>query len=177
MSFTTGMQGKLAAPVNQSERIIILDSLRGIAILGILLMNIPGFALPDPVLHDPSVLNEWGTINFKTWNFVQWFPEGTQRAIFSMLFGAVILLFIGGKEKKLNGMMPADYFFRRQLWLIVFSLFDVFVLLWSGDILLDYACLGMIMFAFRNHAAQAPTRSRTVPSPPWRSRRSRSPAA
>jgi uncharacterized protein len=67
-----------------------------------------------------------------------------------MLFGAGILLFIGGKEKRLDGMMPADYFFRRQLWLIVFSLFDVFVLLWSGDILLDYAVLGMIMFAFRN---------------------------
>lgn len=138
------------APVSQQERIVILDSLRGFAILGILLMNIPSFSLPSPVGSDPSVLNEWGTIDFKTWNFVQWFPEGTQRAIFSMLFGAGILLFIGGKEKRLDGMMPADYFFRRQLWLIVFSLFDVFVLLWLGDILLDYACLGMIMFAFRN---------------------------
>ena len=138
------------APVSQQDRIIILDSLRGFAILGILLMNMPGFALPVPVQHDPSVLNEWGTIDFKTWNFIQWFPEGTQRAIFSMLFGAGILLFIGGKEKRLDGMMPADYFFRRQLWLIVFSLFDVFVLLWSGDILLDYAVLGMMMFAFRN---------------------------
>jgi len=140
----------LTAPVNQQERITILDSLRGFAILGILLMNIPSFGLPSPVSGDPSVLNEWGTIDFKTWNLVSWFPEGTQRAIFSMLFGAGILLFIGGKEKKLDGMMPADYFFRRQLWLIVFSLFDVFVLLWHGDILLDYACLGMIMFAFRN---------------------------
>jgi len=138
------------APVSQQERIVILDSLRGFAILGILLMNIPSFALPPPVHHDPSVLNEWGTIDFTTWQIVQWFPEGTQRAIFSMLFGAGILLFIGGKEKRLDGMMPADYFFRRQLWLIVFSLFDVFVLLWSGDILLDYAVLGMIMFAFRN---------------------------
>ena len=49
----------LAAPTSQNERIIILDSLRGFAILGILLMNIPGFALPDPALYDPSVLNEW----------------------------------------------------------------------------------------------------------------------
>ena len=140
----------ITAPVSQQERIVILDSLRGFAILGILLMNIPSFAIPPPVNHDPSVLNEWGTIDFKTWFIVDWIPEGTQRAIFSMLFGAGILLFIGGKEKRLDGMMPADYFFRRQLWLIVFSLFDVFVLLWSGDILLDYACLGMIMFAFRN---------------------------
>ncbi|MEI9909565.1 MAG: DUF418 domain-containing protein [Bacteroidota bacterium] len=145
----------LTAPVSQQERIIILDSLRGFAILGILLMNMPAFALPMPVQHDPSLLNEWGTIDFKAWNFVQWFPEGTQRAIFSMLFGAGILLFIGGKEKRLGGMMPADYFFRRQLWLMVFSLFDVFILLWFGDILLDYAVLGMVMFAFRKLSPKA----------------------
>jgi len=146
----TNSSNAFTAPVSQQERIVILDSLRGFAILGILLMNIPGFALPPPLNHDPSLFNEWGTIDFKTWFIVDWIPEGTQRAIFSMLFGAGILLFIGGKEKRLDGMMPADYFFRRQMWLIVFSLFDVFVLLWSGDILLDYACIGMLMFAFRN---------------------------
>ena len=69
------MSNNLAAPVSQSERIIILDSLRGIAILGILLMNIPSFALPSPVGGDPSILNEWGTINFKVWNFVSWRSE------------------------------------------------------------------------------------------------------
>ena len=40
----------LAAPVSQTERIVILDSLRGIAILGILLMNIPGFSRPGILL-------------------------------------------------------------------------------------------------------------------------------
>ncbi len=142
-------------PVNQLERIIILDSLRGIAILGILLMNIPSFGLPSPVSHDPSILNEWGTINFKVWYFVSWMPDGTQRALFSMLFGAGILLFVGGKENKLQSTLPADLFFRRQLWLIVFSLFDVFVLLWYGDILLDYACFGMIMYSFRKLSPKA----------------------
>jgi uncharacterized protein len=146
MSSTNGTS--IAAPVDQSERIIILDSLRGIAILGILLMNIPGFGLAPPAGWDPSVLHEQGT-NYYTWFFVEWFPEGTQRALFSMLFGAGIILFISGKEKRVGGLWPADYFFRRQLWLMAFSLFDVFVLLWWGDILLDYACFGMIMFAFR----------------------------
>ncbi|MBL0069325.1 MAG: hypothetical protein IPP39_12785 [Chitinophagaceae bacterium] len=55
----------------------------------------------------------------------------------------------------MEGLLPADYFFRRQLWLIVFSLFDVFVLLWWGDILLDYACLGMIMYSFRKLSPKA----------------------
>ena len=152
---TTETINTLGSPVSQQERITIIDSLRGFAILGILLMNIPGFGLPAPVGGDPSVLNEWGTINYKVWFFVDWFPEGTQRAIFSMLFGAGILLFIGGKEKRLDGLLPADYFFRRQLWLMVFSLIDVFILLWSGDILLDYACLGMIMYSFRKLSPKA----------------------
>jgi len=137
-----------AVPVSQQERITILDSLRGIAILGILLMNIPSFGLPGVVGHDPSVLNESG-VNYSTWYLVNWIPEGTQRAIFSMLFGAGIILFTTRLENKLNGTFPLDYFIHRQLWLMVFSLFDVFVLLWNGDILLDYACLGLIMVAFR----------------------------
>ena len=149
MPFIDSATGDLATPVSQSERITILDSLRGIAILGILLMNIPSFGMAGNG-HDPSVLNEFGTINYKTWFVIEWTITGTQRALFSMLFGAGIILFISGKEKRTGGMLPADYFFRRQLWLIVFSLFDVFILLWWGDILLDYAILGMVMFAFRN---------------------------
>ena len=140
----------LAAPVQQSERITILDSLRGIAILGILLMNIPGFALPAPAVYgDLMPLNEMGTINFKTWYFIDWFLEGSQRALFSMLFGAGIILFISRQENKLEGMWPADYFFRRQLWLLVFGLFNAFVLLWFWDVLFHYACIGMILFTFR----------------------------
>jgi uncharacterized protein len=148
------MQLNISSPVTQQQRITLLDSLRGIAILGILLMNIPGFGLAVPLGNDPSILNEWGTVNYYVWYFVSWFPDGTQRAIFSMLFGAGILLFVGGKENNLPGTLPADYFFRRQLWLMVFSLFDVFVLLWHGDILLDYACFGMIMYSFRKLPAK-----------------------
>ncbi|MEO5562587.1 MAG: DUF418 domain-containing protein [Chitinophagaceae bacterium] len=146
MSSSTGTA--VAAPVLQSERIDIIDGLRGFAILGILLMNIPGFSLAGPAGFDPSVYNESG-INFKVWHFVEWFPEGTQRAIFSMLFGAGILLFTSRQELRVDGVKPADYFFRRQLWLMVFGLINIYVLLWWGDILFDYACYGMIMFTFR----------------------------
>lgn len=146
---------QLAAPVAQSERIIILDSLRGIAILGILLMNIPGFSLPAPVAYgDPSVLNETG-VNFKTWYFIDWFMEGSQRALFSMLFGAGIILFINRLEKRTDGLWPSDYFFRRQLWLLVFGLFNAFVLLWFWDILFQYAVCGMILFTFRRLSPKA----------------------
>ncbi len=139
-----------AAPVSPQERIHILDSLRGIAILGILLMNIPGFGLPSPACYgDLAVMNEIGTINEKTWFAIDWILEGSQRALFSTLFGAGIILFINRQEKRTEGLWPADYFFRRQLWLLVFGLFNAFVLLWFWDILFHYACCGMILFAFR----------------------------
>jgi uncharacterized protein len=147
---STQNTASLAAPVGQKERILIIDALRGFAILGILLMNIPGFGLANPSGHDPSVLNEAGTVNFKIWHFIEWFPEGTQRAIFSMLFGAGIILFMQRLESRLDGVKPLEYFLRRQLWLLVFGLFDVYVLLWWGDILFDYACYGIIMVVFRN---------------------------
>lgn len=146
----------LDTPVSQQERITILDSLRGIAILGILLMNIPGFGLPEPLCYgDLSVLNETTKgINFKTWYFIELSVAGTQRALFSILFGAGIILFIGRKEKSSEGLMPAEYFFRRQLWLLVFGLFNAFVLLWFWDILFQYAICGMILFAFRRLSAK-----------------------
>lgn len=146
----------VAAPVQQQERIVILDALRGIAILGILLMNIPGFGLPVPAAYgDLSVMNEIGTINQKTWFVIDWSLEGSQRALFSMLFGAGIILFLSRQEKREEGLRPADYFFRRQLWLLVFGLFNAFVLLWFWDILFAYACCGMILFTFRKLSPKA----------------------
>jgi len=144
----------VVSPVAQQERISMLDSLRGIAILGILLMNIPGFALPQNQASDPSVLNETG-LNFKTWYFIELVLTGTQRAFFSMLFGAGIILFLSRLEKKVPGYMAAEYFFRRQLWLLVFGLFNAYVLLWFWDILFAYAICGMILFAFRRLSPKA----------------------
>lgn len=136
------------SPVAQPERIVILDSLRGIAILGILLMNIPGFAVPVFMIEDLSIRNEFSGINFYVWAAVNGVFEGTMRSIFSMLFGAGMLLFISRLEKKLPGILPAEYFFRRQLWLLVIALVDAYLLLWSGDILYGYALCGMLLFAF-----------------------------
>ena len=140
--------GAVATPVAQSERLVILDSLRGFAILGILLMNVTGFGLAEILTFDPTVLNETG-INYQTWYFIDWIMEGTQRALFSMLFGAGMILFISRQENKIPGVMPAEIFFRRQLWLLLFGLFNGFILLWYWDILFQYAIAGMILFTFR----------------------------
>ena len=139
-----------AAPVTLTERITLLDSIRGMAILGILLMNIPLFGMAPWLSSDLRLRDESGTINEYVFWFVEGGMAGTQRALFSILFGAGILLFLGRQSARVEGLAPADYFFRRQIWLMVISMFDVYVLLWSGDILFDYACYGMIMFVFRN---------------------------
>lgn len=138
-----------AAPTSQGERIVLLDSLRGIAVLGILMMNIPGFAMPRVAHFFPILTDNFTGINFYTWYGVEWFLEGSQRAIFSMLFGAGMLLFISRLEHRTSGLMPAEYFVRRQLWLLVFGLFNAYVLLWFWDILFHYAIFGLMLFAFR----------------------------
>ena len=87
------MSTNLAAPVAQTERLVILDSLRGIAILAILLMNIPGFGLPHIAVSDPGVVGETGK-NYYTWYIIDGVFDSTQRGMFSILFGAgIILLF------------------------------------------------------------------------------------
>src|SRR5688500_9758320 len=109
----------IAIPVKQSERIFTLDMLRGIAMLGILLMNIESYSSTWVASKYPTLMNELCTINYYLWYGVGWIFNGTQRAMFSMLFGAGIILFITRQEKKFDGLTPADYFFRRQLWLIL----------------------------------------------------------
>jgi uncharacterized protein len=59
-------------PVRQTERIILLDSLRGIAILGILLVNIRGFGMPYQALTDPAVNNDTSGNDFNAWFINEW---------------------------------------------------------------------------------------------------------
>jgi len=149
MTQTTTHSLPSLAPLAQSERISIIDSLRGIALLGILMMNIPYFGLPEGLATNPVLANEMGTVNFRVWYFIEWFLEGSQRAIFSMLFGCGVLVFTTRLEARVSGIMPAELFLRRQLWLLLFGLINAFVFLWGGDILYHYAICGIILFAFR----------------------------
>lgn len=139
-------------PVNQYERINLLDSLRGMAVPGIMLVNITVFGLPESAQGDPSVFNELDSANFRIWYIINWIFAGAPRAIFSMLFGAGILLLFQRIDK--SGSRDGGYFFRRQLWLILFALINVFLFLWPGDILLNYSILGMLMFTFRKLSSQ-----------------------
>lgn len=139
------------APTERDERIGMLDATRGIAVLGILLMNITGFGLPQSY-DDPT---NWGGaegINLTTWRIAALFFEGTMRGLFTLLFGAGALLFLKRHAERHSGLLPADLYLRRTMWLIVFGLVNAYVLLWPGDILYSYGVVGLLLFVFRNVA-------------------------
>jgi uncharacterized protein len=137
------------APLRQEERIQLIDTIRGVALLGILLMNIPYFSNPYQYAFNLDVLNERSGPNYYTWWAVNGVFEGTMRGLFSLLFGAGCLLLLTRLEKKNLTVTPADIYYRRLLWLLLFGLFNAFVLLWPGDILYSYAICGLFLYPFR----------------------------
>ena len=136
------------APVAESERIEIIDVIRGVALLGILLMNIPGFALPDR--YTAAWRADLGSPNFWVWATNTIFFEGKMRALFSAVFGAGIVLFTEGKEKA--GRSATGLFYRRMFWLTLFGLAHAHLVLWFGDILYFYGLVGMLAFFLRKVA-------------------------
>lgn len=143
------LAGGGGSPVQQNERISIIDTLRGIALLGILLMNIPFFGMPFQVGNNLNIRNEYSGINYYTWWIINTGFEGTMRAIFSMLFGAGAILLLSRLDRKEGEANPADFYYRRLIWLLIFGLINAFIFLWPGDILYSYAICGLFLFPFR----------------------------
>ena len=137
------------APVPSDDRIGMLDTTRGVAVLGILMMNITGFGLPN-AYDDPTVWGGDSPADITVWRVMTLLFEGTMRGLFTLLFGASALLFLQRHASRTTDMKPADLYFRRTLWLIVFGLFNGYVLLWSGDVLFYYGIAGLVLFVFRN---------------------------
>jgi len=136
-------------PTAGNQRIDSLDIMRGISLCGILLMNIVGFGLYKAYM-DPT--NSGGATgwNLNVWWINSMFFEGTMRGMFSMLFGAGILLFTNRSSESNQGISVTDLFFRRLLWLLLFGVIHCYLLLWEGEILYTYAIVGMFAFSFRH---------------------------
>ncbi len=134
------------APVAQSDRIHLIDILRGVALLGILLMNIPTFSMPDNFIESFSQNPE--STNFWVYVVVTVLFEGKMRALFSFVFGVGVLLFLAKKEQ--TGRSAVSLYYRRMGWLLLFGLMHAHLLLWFGDILYDYAVCGLLLYLFRN---------------------------
>jgi uncharacterized protein len=140
-----------AVPV--SQRIEALDFVRGAALFGILLMNITGFGLSHGY-NNPTVSGGAEGLNLWTWIVTNVAFEGTQRALFSLLFGAGVILLTARLEQS-KRPDAADIYFRRNLWLIGFGMINAFLLLWVGDILYAYGITALFVFAFRKMMARS----------------------
>lgn len=135
----------IAAPVAKGDRIESLDVLRGFGLLGILLLNILGFGLHSAAYSNPA-LGMSSSADLIVWAAIELGAEGAMRCLFSILFGAGVVLFTSTKSASLH--------FKRNFWLLGFGLFDAYVLLWSGDILINYALAGTLLYWVRDVSAR-----------------------
>ena len=133
-------------PVRQRERIASLDVLRGVAVLGILVMNIQSFAMPDAAYMNPHAYGDLTGANHWVWFLGHLLADQKFMGIFSMLFGAGIVLLCDRVE--VQGGRSAPVYYRRMGWLILFGLLHAH-LLWFGDILYSYGMCGLVAYLFR----------------------------
>ncbi len=132
----------------ENERIESLDVLRGFALLGILLLNVQGFGLIEAAFLEPGIyIQPYQGLDFVVWAFIDLTSEGVMRTLFSMLFGAGVVLFVTGARAK-SGWLH----YRRTFWLLTFGLLDIYILLWHGDILVTYALGAAILWLIRDWA-------------------------
>ncbi len=144
---SAGQGGTGTSTNTAGDRILTLDTVRGVAVMGILLLNIVAFAMPLPAYFNPAAFGGSGGADLAAWlvNFIAF--DGKMRGLFSLLFGASMLLVIDRAEAR--GESAARVHYARMIWLLVFGLIHLW-LVWWGDILSHYALVGMIAFLFRN---------------------------
>lgn len=129
-----------------------LDAIRGVAVMGILAMNIVAFALPMSAYFNPAAGGPPTTADLATWTFNFIFVDSKMRGLFSVLFGASTLLVIQSAEA--GGRSPLNTHYSRMLWLGLFGLAH-FYFLWFGDILSLYAVCGLLLYPFRGLSIRA----------------------
>lgn len=136
-------------PVARKDRIDVLDILRGIAILGIFYLNIPLMGNSGSLQQNDIRSIGWSGADQIVWSIIDVVGEGTQRGLLEMLFGAGMMVLAARAMEPDGPVAVADLYIRRNLWLLAFGLFDVFVLGWIGDILHSYALAALFLFPFR----------------------------
>ncbi len=136
---------KYTSPENKSVRILSLDFLRGIAILGIVFINVESFVYPEP-------WSNWkygfiSSIDQHTRFWIYFLIQGKFYVMFALLFGASSAIFI--HNQKLRGVLALEIYARRLLWLFVIGVLHAY-LLWDGDILYHYAICGLLLIPFQS---------------------------
>ena len=141
------MSGNLAAmsPARPDERIGALDFIRGVAVMGIVFANIAAFGQPFSAAFDPKAsMTQPGEWDRWAWLVQLVLIDGKLRGLFTLLFGAGLILFTDKAAARGAGI---GLQVRRLFWLLCFGVAH-FVLLWQGDILMSYAIAGVAVLPF-----------------------------
>lgn len=133
------------------KRIVAIDTLRGFALLGILLMNIMYFAMPQLAYFNltPYYSTEW--YDRLTFTIVEVIANQKFMALFSILFGASVMLITSKMEEKDNPSLR--YHYVRNFWLLLIGLAHS-TFIWSGDVLALYAVSAFFLYPIRKLAAR-----------------------
>lgn len=127
-------------PVATNERIEALDLMRGFALLGILLINMPAFHSPFSYIDPYSWFDgEWDT---QVFTFLDLFVQASFYPLFSMLFGYGLAMQFVKAQK--SGRRFAPLAVKRLAFLLLIGIVHAF-LIWYGDILITYAVSGILL--------------------------------
>lgn len=138
-----------AAPTQHEDRAVIVDVIRGFALIGVLISNFTSYIeqqLPEQILNSISspvdtFLMSFNTVFFE-WKFM---------TLFSILFGYGFGLILESVEKK--NINPNFFFIKRMFWLFVFGV--IHCMFWWGDVLNLYAMSGILLLLFRKKSTKS----------------------
>ncbi len=127
------------------ERNVTLDFVRGVAILGILLLNIVAFGLPKAAYLNPAWYGDITQRDAWTWAALDLFAQVKFLTLFALLFGAGLQLLLPRGKRWIQA----------RLSLLAILGFAHGLLLWDGDILLAYALVGLVCWRMVREAQSA----------------------
>jgi uncharacterized protein len=128
-----------------SQRITHLDTVRGVAVMGILIMNAVSFFFVGVAYFDISSPENKTILDWLVGGFGEVFADQKFMALFSLLFGASVLLFCERAAAK--GHSPVRLSLWRNFLLLLIGSFHASI--WEGDILFIYACCAPVLLLCR----------------------------
>jgi len=148
LSSSTGDEPAVAAGYMPTRyaRLLSVDAIRGIALMGILLISVWEFGGFSTNQQAGLQLQQKGA-DYYLYALTSILFEGKMRGLFSLVFGVSIMLYMT-RQKQESLAAAQELYVRRQLWLIVFGVINAMVLLWPGDILFHLGITGLFLFPF-----------------------------